>query len=101
MLLIKLWKEKGKILEGILNYVFTKQDIEDIASERWEICKVCDKLDEKGNSCVVKATRPCCSLCGCSLKLKTRSMSSECDLGKWESHMSQNEEDLLNNQLGL
>jgi len=99
MSLIKIWKEKGKILEGILNYIFTQQDIEDVFNERWEICKVCEYMDEEGKSCVVSLTRPCCSLCGCSLKIKLRSMSSFCDKNKWDACMTEREEDILNKNL--
>jgi len=35
-------------------------------------------MDNQGLSCVVTGTQPCCSICGCSLSLKLRSLDSEC-----------------------
>jgi len=48
-----------------------------------EICNECDQLDLEGKDCAMYGTQPCCSNCGCSLAFKTRSLSSECPLGKW------------------
>jgi hypothetical protein len=39
--------------------------------------------------------------CGCSLSLKTRALSSECPLGYWKAVLSEEEEDKLNEKLGL
>ena len=99
MNIITIWKEKGKIMEGILNYIFTREDVEDVARDRMKVCKECDKIDLKGKTCEVYGTKPCCSLCGCSLRFKTRALSSDCPEGKWESLMTQQEEDMLNENL--
>jgi hypothetical protein len=45
----------------------------------------------------MKGTAPCCNECGCSLGFKTRSLASDCPLGKWEALMSEEEEDALDN----
>ena len=63
---IKIWKEKNKILEGIRNNIFKKADVEHIAAERMEICSTCPHLDTEGSKCMVPGTGPCCGLCGCS-----------------------------------
>ena len=50
-------------------------------------CKKCPLLDTTGTSCAVVGTQPCCSVCGCSLALKLRSLESECphpDGPKWK-----------------
>ena len=99
MNIITIWKEKGKIMEGILNYIFTREDVEDVARERMTICTECEHLDKIGKSCEVRGTKPCCALCGCSLRFKIRSLSSDCPAGKWESLMTQQEEDMLNENL--
>lgn len=99
--LLEIWKNKGQIIEGILNSVFKKEDVEAIAASRIAICNKCDDLDTKGENCLAPGTQPCCSLCGCSLAFKTRSMSSECPAGKWTSLMSEQEEDMLNEKLDL
>lgn len=99
--LIQIWRNKGKILEGIMNSIFTKEHVEEVAEQRMEICNTCPNLDKVGKSCVVPGTSPCCSLCGCSLKLKTRSLSSGCDAGKWDKVMEENEEDQIKQNLNI
>ena len=99
MSLIKLWKNKGQILEGIKNNLFKTEHVEEIHDERMEICKACPAFDEEGTKCYVPGTNPCCGLCGCSLSLKLRSLSSECDDNRWLAILSEEEEDKLNEQL--
>lgn len=103
--IIKIWKTKGQILEGITNSVFRREDVEQIADHRMGICRRCSLYDVKGDGCMVPGTGPCCDQtkggCGCSLGFKTRSLSSDCPKGYWSSELSQEEEDLLNQKLGL
>jgi len=99
MSLIKLWKNKGKILEGIKNNLFKQEHIEEIYNERKSICDGCDKQDSQGDACYAPGTQPCCSLCGCSLQLLLRSLSSECEAGKWEKILTEEEDDELNKKL--
>lgn len=99
--LIEIWKNKGKILEGVLNSVFKKEHVEQIAESRIAICNSCPDIDNEGKECLAPGTQPCCSLCGCSLQFKTRSMSSECPAGKWVALMTEQEEEILNDKLGL
>ena len=91
----RLWNNYPLILEGIRNYLFTNDSIEQIALERYTICQGCPRLDVIGNDCLAPGSQPCCIECGCSLKFKTRSLSSSCPLGKWDSFMSSEEEDNL------
>jgi len=103
--IIKLWKSKGQIIEGITNSIFKKEDVEEIAQQRMQICMNCGLYDVQGVGCFVKGTHPCCNEklggCGCSLSLKTRALSSECPLGKWKAELTEEEEDALNQKLGL
>ena len=103
--IIQIWKSKGQILEGVTNSVFKREDVEEIAKVRMEICYFCDLYTESDEGCMVVATSPCCNQklggCGCSLKFKTRSLSSECPMGHWKAELSQAEEDMLNQKLGL
>jgi hypothetical protein len=92
---IKIWKERNKIFEGVKNNIFKKEHIEEIAFSRNEVCVKCPFIDLKGDKCAVIGTQPCCSECGCSLKLKTRSLSSACPKGFWLAVTSQEEEDLI------
>lgn len=94
--LTTLWNNKELILEGIKNYLFTTDTIEQIALERNTICLACPNVDLSGVNCLAPGTQPCCSECGCSLKFKTRSLSSECPLKKWPALLTEEQEnDLL------
>ena len=103
--IIKLWKTKGQILEGVTNSIFKKEDVEEIAQQRMQICEKCALYDVQGVGCMVVGTHPCCNEklggCGCSLGFKTRSLSSECPKGDWKAELTQEEEDLINQKLGL
>ena len=96
---IKIWKEKGKILEGIRNNIFRNADVEHIAAERMSICETCPSMDTTGKTCMVPGTQPCCGLCGCSLALKTRALSAACDAGKWLAIVSPEEQIIIDRHL--
>lgn len=96
---INIWKNKGKILEGIKNNIFKQGHVEEIANSRWIICEGCSFLDKEGTKCVVPGTGPCCGSCGCSMSLKLRSLGSECPEGKWDAVLSHEENYLLQQQL--
>ena len=96
---IRIWKNRGLIMEGIKNNMFKTAHVENIAFFRNEICKDCEFVDLKGTNCAVPTTQPCCSECGCSLKLKTRSLSSECPKGFWKAELTEAEEQELLKQI--
>lgn len=102
---IQIWKSKGQILEGITNSIFKREDVEEIAKHRIDICIFCDLYTENDTGCIVPGTAPCCNKnlggCGCSLSLKTRALSSDCPKGHWHAELSQEEEDKLNEKLGI
>ena len=98
----KIWSNRKAILEGIKNAVFKTEHIEQIAAERMAICIKCPDLDDNGDNCLVPGTQPCCSQGGCSLKFKSRSLSSSCgneEEPRWHALLSQEEEDALTTQL--
>lgn len=106
--IIKIWKSKNQIIEGVTNSIFKKEDVEEIAMHRMDICYFCNLYTEDDKGCMVPGTGPCCNQekggCGCSLGFKTRSLSSECphpDGAKWKAELTQEEEDKLNEKLGL
>lgn len=97
-----IWNNKEQILEGMKNTMFKNQMVEEIAQHRMQICQQCSLYTMQNEGCVVAGTTPCCDErmggCGCSLAIKTRSLSSSCPLSppKWEAVLSQEEEDQLN-----
>jgi len=99
MSLIKIWKEKGKILEGVKNSIFKQEHIEEIASSRMALCDTCELIDRVGTKCYMAGTQPCCGDCGCKLSFKTRSLSSSCPKGKWNAITSEDEEDAIINSI--
>ena len=62
-------RNRKKILEGVSNYIKKDVNVEAIAQKRLLLCENCQKNDNGT-----------CSICGCILKLKTRSMASSCPL---------------------
>ena len=89
-----IWENKTKILEGIKNTIVRDEFVEEVSNMRYSICNDCPS---KGTKCAVKGTGPCCNECGCSLAFKTRSLSSDCPLGKWQAIATEEEEDALDN----
>lgn len=89
----------GQIMEGVKNKVFKNEDVEEIANARWVECSTCEHLDETGDKCAVKATKPCCGKCGCSLGLKLRALSSGCPIGKWKHIIDIKTERAIKNQI--
>ena len=96
---IEVWKNKGKILEGIKNKIFKKEHVEKIAKDRLTICESCPLFDIKGDKCMVPGTQPCCGSCGCSMDLKIRALGAECPEGKWKAILTHEENYLLNQSL--
>jgi len=96
---IQIWKNSGKILEGIKNNLFKKEHVELIAKDRLTICESCTLFDIKGDKCMVPGTQPCCGSCGCSMDLKIRSLGADCPEGKWNAVLSHEENYLLTEQI--
>lgn len=94
--LMEAFKNIDKIGEGIYRTIFTKKEVEIVAEERMKICNNCQLLDTQGDKCFASGTQPCCGDCGCSLKFKTRSLSSSCPQGKWSALMTEEQEEQLN-----
>ncbi len=88
----EIWKNRKLIWEGMMNTIFRKRYVEKVSAERMEICNACEFLDLEGKDCAAYGTQPCCGNCGCSLAFKTRSLASECPLGKWDAVEPEEEE---------
>lgn len=102
--LIKIWKKKDQIVEGIKNSIFKKEDVELIANERLSICRTndCGFYDPLGDSenAVVKGSESCAD-CGCKLSFKSRALSDECPNKHWLKEVDESEEVLLKLKLGI
>ena len=99
-ILAKIWHERKKILEGTKNIIIKDEFVETVAQYRQ---KICDKCEYYKGKCDVVGTGPCCGACGCSLKIKLRSLSSPCgaihkgEEPKWYPVLTQEQEDKLYN----
>lgn len=94
--LIKIWRNRKQIFEGIKNSWYRHPEIERIAFNRLAKCAECEHVDQEGSKCEVPGTAPCCGICGCKLSLKVRSLSSECphpNGPKWTARMTPEDED--------
>jgi len=80
--LIRIWKNKGKILEGIKNYIYTTRSNRKIARDRLNICRTdeCSHYDPIGESEKAIKGKESCGICGCILKLKVNCLSCSCAL---------------------
>mgnify|MGYP003118845000 CR=1 FL=1 len=96
---LDVFKNADKIIEGISNKIFKKEHVEAIASDRLKICVKCGLFDSKGDNCLAPGSQPCCSDCGCSLEFKIRSLASECPKGYWEAVVSEDQEEIINQQI--
>ena len=94
----EIWKNRKKILEGIKNSIFQNEAVEKIAAERDKICKQCDHIDKQGDLCSIPGTGPCCGVCGCSLKILQRSLTSSCENFHWDKVLT-DKEDLNHEEL--
>lgn len=93
------------IMEGAWNSIFVRAKIEEIANERGKICDVCPH-----NSVNVRKADPTknfinplahCTLCGCNLHMKTRSLSQVCPdtPPRWEAVVTDKEEQDIDTKL--
>ena len=62
-------------MEGAFNLVKKNEFVETVAEYRMNLCKGCEYYN---GDCAVPGTGPCCGACGCSLKVKTRSLATVC-----------------------
>lgn len=72
----------SEIAEGYINLINKNQMIEEIAKERLEVCKPCNKNSDNNPS--LRTSISFCTECGCILASKARSPESSCPLKKWK-----------------
>ena len=85
----KFLKHRKEIFDGIKHNVVPTKSIRFIAKYRMSICKSCEHYSYNKQDCLIPGTEPCCKLCGCSLDLKTYSLSSSCPMNKWTQIISE------------
>ena len=75
------WKSLKAFIKG--KQVIVPQEV---AEERWEICKQCPKLlyDETNPDTNKKDGR--CTECGCFMNVKCHYATAECPIGKWDKY---------------
>jgi len=91
-----IFHHRKQIVEGLINTIIKTDSVEAIAKARFDICRECKEIDRTGEHCMVSGTQPCCKSCGCSLALKTRSLSSGCPEGHWGEVLTEKQEALYN-----
>jgi hypothetical protein len=76
-----------------------KELIEKTAQERINICLTCPRYSANAKKKGYETIRPDihCVECGCTLAAKTKCLSCECPLKKWEAHLTQEQEQQLIN----
>ncbi len=79
------WKSLKAFIKG--EQVIAPQDV---AQERWEICKKCPELlyDQTNPDTNKKDGR--CPLCGCFMNVKVHYACAECPIGKWGKYEKSN-----------
>ena len=93
------------IMEGAFNSIFVNKEIEKIANERAEICDVCEhnSVNKKKNDPNFRTVNPLvhCTLCGCNLHMKTRSLSQVCPdtPPRWTNVVTEREEMMIDQRL--
>ena len=65
----------SEIYNGWKNYVFPNPQIEELAKKRIAICV--------NNECGKFKPNKSCTMCGCYMPAKVRSLRSKCPLKKW------------------
>lgn len=89
----KQFKILKAVLEGVGNYIYRKEDIEELSKERFNICKTCPLYTSRHTNGMfssycdskkqVTEGDKTISGCGCQLELKTRVPNDHCPLDKW------------------
>lgn len=102
-----MFSSLNEIVEGWRNDLFPPEKLKEIiikvSGERMAICKSCIAYDITGIGCSVPFTQPCCNNnitlengekgCGCPLRKKTKSLSSECPAKKWKAIITSEEQE--------
>lgn len=79
-----------EIYNGWKNLLIPDEDlkpyIEEVAKTRIDICREC-KHNSKNDDEIHLRFDEHCKLCGCTLSAKTRSLTSNCPVDKWQAEV--------------
>jgi hypothetical protein len=93
-----IFKNRKAIWQGFYFRYFGEDDwVDNVADARMKVCLRCPHIDNTGENCLVPGTQPCCGKCGCSLKLKIYSLSSNCgdeENPRWHALLTEEQEDI-------
>jgi hypothetical protein len=81
-----------QIAEGWKNVIFKKDDVEQVATVRLDICNNCE-WHSKNSKAKLKRPDDHCTKCGCPLMSKTRCMSCSCPDDRWFAIADENEQE--------
>lgn len=83
------------ILEGIKNSLFVSEEVEKIASERYQVCRGCPAISTNQDKPEMNPApgkyfnkhRPDehCTHCACNIHAKIRSLHTACPINKWSA----------------
>lgn len=92
----------ANIYEGWKNHLFPKEELKElinkVAKERIEICRTCPLHSSKHNTPLRFDEH--CTHCGCTLSAKTKCLSCKCPIDKWDSVISEEQEEEINSEDG-
>ena len=87
-----------KISKAWFDSYFGSNQQKELSQKRLSICDGCPER----TTATIGFTFPICAQCGCPLQKKIFSSNfNDCPLGKWKAELSEEEEDKLNEKLGL
>lgn len=89
------------LVQGMYNSALGKKWVKQLAKDRNEnFCKPCE-YNSKNVPDGQKSIRAdeYCTACGCNIAWKTHQLSSSCPLEKWKAELTQEEAELLHEQL--
>jgi len=96
----------SEIFEGWRNHLIPpeelKSQIEEISNKRLSICRECPRNSinyYKTSSKVNLRPDEHCVECGCTLAAKTKSLKSQCPLGKWLSELTEEQQSEIEKSL--
>lgn len=87
------------IIEGIVNTVQAKEEVEKIASHRRSICNRCVHNSENAKDYKSILPYTHCTICKCNLTWKTHALSESCPIKKWKAVATEEEDNEIQGKI--